>query len=185
MDLTRALCCEALFYGVRNADAAQWCAELLDCPKLQLCVHTAVCCASPRNFHKKLLPRLAEKIHVFTMEAGGFHNICSWHESNCAHQDLQEVLEVPGTDMREPKCRIGAFTLLSAPFKGHPSGLGQGAAERRVPQCFAEPGVSTFEESVVSVLFRTQLSMQPIQCKAELLHRFRCIRTTFEVQRRL
>ena len=49
-----------------------------------------------------------------------------------------------------------------------------------MPQCFAEPGVSTFEESVVSVLFRTQLSMQPIQCKAELLHWFRCIRTTFE-----
>ncbi|CAE7570454.1 PIN1 [Symbiodinium natans] len=50
----------ALFYGVRNADAAQWCAE---------------------NFHKKLLPRLAEKIHVFTTE------------------DLQSVLEATLRDL--------------------------------------------------------------------------------------
>ncbi|CAE7860642.1 PIN1, partial [Symbiodinium microadriaticum] len=50
----------ALFYGVRNADAAQWCAE---------------------NFHKKLLPRLAEKIHVFTTE------------------DLQGVLEATLRDL--------------------------------------------------------------------------------------
>ncbi|CAK9066970.1 unnamed protein product [Durusdinium trenchii] len=44
----------ALFQGLRTSEAAQWCAE---------------------NFHKKLLPRLAEKIHVYKTE------------------ELQEVLE--------------------------------------------------------------------------------------------
>eukprot|EP00435_Cladocopium_sp_Y103_P065367 s557_g27.t1 len=44
----------ALFQGLRTPEAAQWCAE---------------------NFHKKLLPRLAEKIHVYKTE------------------ELQEVLE--------------------------------------------------------------------------------------------
>ncbi|CAL1144249.1 unnamed protein product [Cladocopium goreaui] len=44
----------ALFQGLRTPEAAQWCAE---------------------NFHKKLLPRLAEKIHVYKTE------------------ELQEILE--------------------------------------------------------------------------------------------
>eukprot|EP00931_Biecheleriopsis_adriatica_P102616 TRINITY_DN77561_c0_g1_i1.p1 TRINITY_DN77561_c0_g1~~TRINITY_DN77561_c0_g1_i1.p1 ORF type:complete len:794 (-),score=206.76 TRINITY_DN77561_c0_g1_i1:50-2347(-) len=50
----------ALFQGVRNAEAAQWCAE---------------------NFHKKLLPRLAEKIHA-------------WET-----QELQAVLEATLKDL--------------------------------------------------------------------------------------
>ena len=76
---------KALFYGVRNADAAQWCAELRGCIAFSTfvrrrssqrgraarpCNGVACHCLSSRNFHKKLLPRLAEKIHVFTTEVG-------------------------------------------------------------------------------------------------------------------
>ncbi|CAJ1447990.1 unnamed protein product, partial [Effrenium voratum] len=52
----------ALFQGLRTPEAAQWCAE---------------------NFHKKLLPRLAEKIHVYKTE------------------ELQEVLEATLKEMDE------------------------------------------------------------------------------------
>ncbi|CAK9079567.1 unnamed protein product [Durusdinium trenchii] len=37
-------CAYALFHGLRSAESAQWCAE---------------------NFHKKLLPSLAERIHTY------------------------------------------------------------------------------------------------------------------------
>eukprot|EP00747_Dinoflagellata_sp_TGD_P019437 gnl/TRDRNA2_/TRDRNA2_127175_c0_seq1.p1 gnl/TRDRNA2_/TRDRNA2_127175_c0~~gnl/TRDRNA2_/TRDRNA2_127175_c0_seq1.p1 ORF type:complete len:772 (-),score=134.66 gnl/TRDRNA2_/TRDRNA2_127175_c0_seq1:115-2430(-) len=40
----RPACAYALFQGLRSSEAAQWCAE---------------------NFHKKLLPRLTEKIHAY------------------------------------------------------------------------------------------------------------------------